>query len=145
MLAAWLLCLLTLSSCGSAYYLKRAQKNLEKAQEKGATWSRDTVYMPVEIVRPETRVDTLVKWAEAIRDTIRVTKDRTVTKVLIKPGEPVYVSTYVPADTVVKEIPTYITNTIEAKKSRPTWWDFIVGLLIAIVLTYIIARLTGRR
>jgi len=134
-LAAWLLCL---SSCGSGYYLKKAQKAIEKAQEKGATWSRDTIYQQVETVRPEIRVDTLVKWADAVRDTITVTKEKVTTKVLIKPGQPVYVHTIVKPDTVVKKVPVYITNTINVKKAHPTWADLFLALSIAVVVTWLV-------
>src|SRR5690349_17145665 len=70
---------LFLTSCSPAGKLKRAQKLIDKAEQAGAKWSVDTVYITKEVIVPERVLDTLVRYVN-LTDTITVTENNVVTK-----------------------------------------------------------------
>lgn len=117
----WLILLsLAIVSCGPAIKLKRAEKLIAEAGELGAKWKSDTVKTTIEVVRPEIRIQTVTKILPG--DTIIREKDRIIQKIIRLPGDSIIVETFVPADTIRKEVPVYITRTISAGYTK---WELI--------------------
>lgn len=127
-LAAIFLWLLT--SCGPAHKVRKAEQLLEQAGELGAKWHSDTVKTTVEVVRPEIKTVTVTKILPG--DTVIQEKENVITKIIRLPGDSIIVETTVKADTVYKEVPTYITKTISAGYTQ---WELIGSTLGGILFT----------
>lgn len=128
--------LLILSSCSASNQLKRANKLISKAEAKGATWSIDTVFQTIEIVRESIKLDTVVDYTT---DTIVVTKDKLITKVLINEKEKkVYIESKLPADTVVKVVTHTVTKTITAGKNNILW--IVLAVIAGVVVVRVVLR-----
>lgn len=131
-----------LTACSPVHKLKRAEKLIEQAGELGAKWKVDTVKTTVEIPVPEIRFKEIVKVLPG--ETVEVTKDKTVVKIVRLPGDSILVDVYHPADTVYKEVPVTVTRTISAGYTR---WQLIgtsLGAVLFVVLIGIGAyRLLG--
>lgn len=127
-------------SCGANYHLRKAEQHIRKAEIKGAKVSADTVYKEIEVIRPEVRVDTLVKEVN-FSDTIYVEKDRVVTKVKVNTVEKkVFVETICPPDTVKIEVPVVVNRDI---KSGIGTMQIILYIIVALAVGYV-ARSVSR-
>jgi hypothetical protein len=118
-----------LSSCGPASKLRRAEKLIAKAEQRGAVWHSDTLMQVVEIPVPEVKTDTVFESVEG--DTVTITKDRLEIKYVNLPGEKIYLAGKCKSDTVYKETEKIITKTIHAPKKESVikwWWLLITGL-----------------
>jgi len=134
-----ILLLIILTSCGPAYYLKRAERNLKKAEMLGAKITPDTVYATRSIIVPEYKVDTVFKQVE-FTDTLRLETTKVLTKVKVNyQDRMVYVNSICKADTVIKRIPITVTKTIEAKAGIP-WWVWAVFGFSAVIITVLLFR-----
>lgn len=134
-----LLLSISLLSCGPAYYLKRAERNLKKAEMLGAKVSPDTIYVTKEIIVPEHTIDTVFEQVE-FRDTIRLENTKVLTKVKVNyQDRTVYVKSICKTDTIVKRVPITITKTIEAKGGLP-WWVWAIFGFSAVVITALLFR-----
>lgn len=128
---------LLLSGCKAGYHLKRAKHHIRKAEEKGATWSRDTIYKQIEVIRPEIRTDTILQ--TKVGDTVRIIKERLKLVYVRLPGDSVYIEGECESDTVRVEVPVTVTNTIKAPPDKVRWWMWLLigigaGVLVAAIL-----------
>jgi hypothetical protein len=131
----YLIIAILLSSCGSAFHLKQAERHLRKAEIKGAKVRVDTVYKTISVIVPETRIDTVLT-VQNFRDTITLEKDKIVTKIKFDTlTRRLYVHTLQKADTVFIEVPFTVTKQI---KSGWLWWWLIVAALAGSGLSIII-------
>lgn len=123
-----------LTACSPVHKLKRAEKLIEQAGELGAKWKVDTVKTTVEIPVPEIRFKEIVKVLPG--ETVEVTKDKTVVKIVRLPGDSILVDVYHPADTVYKEVPVTVTRTISAGYTK---WQLIGSVLGGILFVGLMA------
>lgn len=129
-----IICIL-LVSCGPASKLKRAERLIAKAEAEGATWKVDTVYREIQVYTPKIEVDTLV---QNVTDTIVVQKDKLITKVKVNYlDREVYIKSKCDADTVYQKVYHTITKQIKVK-SRPTYWDLIIAVIVALFFGYLL-------
>lgn len=127
-----------LSGCSPAGKLKRAQKLIDKAEQAGAKWKVDTVYISKEVIVPERVLDTLVRYVNRT-DTITVTENNVITKIKYNTKEKnVFVHTVCPKDTVRIEVPVQVTKEIKAGASV---WDIIKICLLVAVVAALLSRL----
>jgi hypothetical protein len=106
---------LILSSCGPNFYLRKAERNLKKAIDKGAVITADTVFIEKQVFIPEVKTDTVFESQEG--DTVVIQKDRLKIKYVNLPGEKVYIEGKCESDTVFIKTPVAVTKTIKAGKS----------------------------
>lgn len=136
----YLVLVLLLSSCGSAYHLKRAKMHLLKAEAKGATINSDTVYITKEVIVPQVQVDTLLRITQ---DTITISEDRVLTKILIDTvTNTVFVSSTCLPDTVRIKVPVLVETEIKAKGL--TGFKLVGWLFLAFLAGAILSRLFWR-
>jgi|SRR5690606_5678106 len=133
----YILAVIMLGGCKADYHLKRARHHIQKAELKGATWTRDTIYKQIEVIRPEIRTDTIVK--TKVGDTVRIEKDRLKVVYVRLPGDSVYIEGECAPDTVRIEVPVTVTNEIKAPPAKVKWWQWLligigVGVLVAAIL-----------
>lgn len=124
---------LFLLSCGPASKLRRAERLISKAEEKGATWRVDTVYKEVPLIVSQVKKDTVFESLPG--DTVVIEKERLRVKYVKLPGDSVFIEGECKADTVYKEVPVTVTKTIEAKGGINWYWLVVValaGLLIGL-------------
>lgn len=127
--------LITLSSCGPAGKLRRANRLIDQAVAAGATVKTDTIFVTKTVVVPETHFDTVLTKVN-FTDTITVEKDKVVTKVKINTvTKEVFVSTKCPERIKEVKVPVQVFKTISAgyTKWRVTWMTglgFLLGLVI---------------
>lgn len=129
----FILLAMSLSSCGVGHYLRKAERALKKAEQLGAVITPDTVYKEIPVMVPEVHTDTVFKSVEG--DTVIIEKDRLKIKYVRLPGEKVYIEGECEADTVRVTVPVTVTREIKTK-GRPTWWDFIIMVLVCLVIGY---------
>jgi hypothetical protein len=127
--------LLTLcSSCGPGYHLRRAEHHIEKAEKKGALWTRDTVFQKMKFTIPGVEVKFTPRVLSSGSPMI-FTKDSVITKVLIVKGksgrDTIRVETKCPDQIVEKDVPVAIDNTISSNKSL--WYYAGWFALVAVV------------
>jgi hypothetical protein len=123
--------LIGLQSCGVNYHLKRAKHHQEKAIEKGAVVTSDTIFQTTTVTIPERVTDTLIQNV-SFRDTITITKDRIVTKVKINLRDSaVYVAVKCPEEKKEVKTAAIVNTTIEAKPGfwKRLKWYLIVGAI----------------
>ena len=135
-LIAGLIIIFLLFSCGSAYHLRRAAYHVRKAEEKGATWKRDTVYQKIEVVRPEIRTDTVFQ--TKVGDTVVIEKDRLKVVYVRLPGDSVFIKGECKTDTVRIEVPTVVNNEIKAAPPKVKWWQWLlIGMGVSLILVFL--------
>lgn len=135
------------ASCSPSNQLRRANRLIAKAEAGGAKWSEttktDTIFVVKEVPVPGVEVDTV---ANLTADTIIVTKDRVITKVLVNTHtKKVYVKTTVKPDTI--KVKTYytITKTVSKQlKAGFSLFQVIGGIIFGIVLGALLGRLLWR-
>lgn len=138
----WLLFIVVLVGCNSAErHLARARRQIAKAEAAGATWSHDTVYKNVTTIVPSVSHDSVYDY-RYVRDTLTIRSERLVVKVHVDTvHKKVFVYGECAADTIIKQVPVVVTNTIESKeKTLPWWWIvfLIAGILVATIIKNII-------
>jgi hypothetical protein len=135
----YLILAMLLTSCGPAYYLKRAERNIKKAEMLGAKITPDTVYVTRNIIVPEYQTDTVFERVE-FTDTFRLETTKVLTKVKVNyQDRTVYVKSICKADTIIKRVPVTVTKTIEAKAGIP-WWVWAVFGFSAVIITVLLFR-----
>jgi len=133
-----LLVVIMISSCSPAGMLKRAGRLIKKAEQRGAKWGSDTIYIDREVITKEVKLDTLIKQVD-FRDTMTVVKDRIVTKVKVDVKEKtVYVDSKCKSDTVKIHVPVEVTKTIQAGIST---WDVIKLSLLIVIVAILLTKL----
>lgn len=137
LLAIMIISLIALVSCGPNYYLKRAERNLKKAEQLGAKITPDTVYIERNIFIPEVSKDTIF---QAIKgDTVFIHKDRLSIRYIKLQGDSVFIRGQC-RDSIIKiKEPVYINKTITAECGLP-WWVYVVFGLSALVITVLCFR-----
>lgn len=120
-----------LSGCGPSFYLKKAERALNKAEQLGAKVTADTVYKNIEVITPKIEFDTVLRQVN-FRDTITVTKDNVITRLKINTvTKEIFVHTECPPDTVRIKVPIIVNKEI---KAGATTWDLVIGgIVMAIV------------
>lgn len=133
--------ILLLSSCSSAVHLKKAERQIKKAEQKGATWKSDTTFKVIQLKTDPVKVQFEPK-PLIFNDTIyfRDTVTRVETKVIVKQNETVLASTNCPETIKYVKVPITVHRTIKAKIPI-TWWDLIVAVIIALGVGYVIRML----
>ena len=116
-----------IASCGPASKLRRAEKLIGKAEQQGAVWRVDTVIQKIPVPYPEIQVKEVHHALPG--DTVVIEKERLKVKVLRLPGDTIEVEAKCESDTILVEVPTVVTKTIEAKSGIPWWWLVIAGLV----------------
>lgn len=113
---------------------------MRMAIKKGAQVTRDTITIETETIIPQIEKDTVFIQPE-IGDTIVIEKEKLKIKYVRLPGDTVYLSGEVKADTIIqiREIPC--DTTIEAPPDRMKWWHWILiclgfGLVVAIITRF---------
>lgn len=130
--------LIFLSGCSPAGKLKRANRLIEKAEQAGAKWSVDTVFITKEVIVPERHIDTVLSYRN-LTDTITVEKEKVITKVKFDiKTHTVYVHTDCPPDTLKIEVPVTVTKEIKAGAST---WDIIKICILVAVVSILLTRL----
>lgn len=127
------------TSCGPAYYLRKAERAIKKAEQLGAQVKLDTVFQEVKITVPELKVDTLVKY-RTLNDTITVVKNRVVTRVKVDTvTKEVFVETKCPERTRIVQVPYQVTKEIKAT-GKLIWWHLIIAGLVGAGLVALFKR-----
>jgi hypothetical protein len=136
-LALWI----TISSCGPAGKLRRANRLIDQAVAAGATVKTDTVFVTKTVIVPETHFDTVLTRVN-LTDTITVEKDKVITKVKINTvTKEVFVSTKCPERIKEVKVPVQVFKTISAgyTKWRVTWMTGL-GWLIGFIMGTFLGR-----
>ena len=128
-----------LSSCGPSFYLKRAERAIKKAEQLGATVSRDTSFIDKSVVVPEVKTDTIFK--PQLGDTIFISKDKLKIKYVKLPGDSVFIEGKCEADTVRIKVPVTITKKI---KAGATTWDLIILAIVCLIVGFILGLFKRR-
>jgi hypothetical protein len=128
----YLFIFLVLTGCSSSYHLKKAERQIKRAEAKGAKWKIDTVFSTVSLKVQPLKVQFTPK-PLIYKDTIYFEKEKVVTKVFTKEGKTIYVETDCPERIIERKVPVTVVKTIEAKIPI-TWGKFILWVFIAFVL-----------
>ena len=130
--------LLSLTSCGANYYLKKAERALKKAEQLGAVVTSDTVYVDRTITVPEFRTDTLIM-AMNFNDTIRIENERIKWKVKVNTVEKkVFVEAA--CKPVIKTINVPV-EVIKETKAGFSLQDLIGLVIIALIVGGVLAKI----
>lgn len=132
---------LVVAGCGPASKLRRAERLIAKAELQGAKWHIDTVFKIVPVTTKLVERDTVV--LNAPGDTIVITKDKLRVKLKVM-RDSIYVNGECLPDTIKVIVPVQVTKTIEAPKGI-TWWEAVLGIILAFVIGYVVRLLTGRK
>lgn len=111
--------------------LRRAERLIKKAEQNGAVWKTDTVFLDKEVITEKLVTDTLTEFTT---DTIRITKDRIVTVVKVSP-KTIYVRSECLPDTIRIKVPVTVTKILhapESKYSMKWWWLIIVACIFTL-------------
>lgn len=110
-----------LSSCSSAWHLK-------KAIQKGAKVTRDTVIVEVQkdVIIPEVKTDTI--FSSLPGDTVTISKERLEIKYVRLPGEKVYIEGECKSDTVTVTVEVPCGQTTEISAGYSLWEIIIFGI-----------------
>lgn len=146
MLLRALLLLVLLAGCSPSFkadkHLRKAKKHILKAESFGATWSTDTIYKEIAVIRPEVRHDTVIRVLNG--DTVVLEKDRLKIKILRLPGDSIFVQGECKADTVKIEVPVVVNKEI---KCPPDKWKipaFVFGGIIVLFIAALLFMLNRR-
>lgn len=131
-------------------HLKRSKRQYDKAISKGYKSKTDSIYQIDSIFVDRVRVDTLVNVKE-LRDTFTITKDRLITKLLIR-NDSILVESECQADTIIEnrlvEVncdPIFIKQSFLESIGIDTIFKKILFSLFSILfIVIIILILTGR-
>lgn len=132
---------LILCGCSAAHKLKRAEKLIAKAEEKGAKWHVDTITVEVPVFVPQTRVDSVI--VSEPGDTVVITKDRLKLKYVRLQGDTVFIAAECAADTIYKQVPVTVVKTIKAKGGIKWWWLLVAAAAGMILGRFVIKTLLG--
>lgn len=122
-----------LSSCGANFHLRKAERQLRKAQIKGAVINADTIFKSVPIITDRFVHDTVV---QRLVNTDTLTIDHIRYRIKLKYDtitRTEFVQVECKPDTIVREVPVQITRTITAEKGVD-WGLGIIFFVIAISL-----------
>lgn len=125
-----------LSSCGANFHLRKAERQLRKAQIKGAVINADTIFKSVPIITDRFVHDTVV---QRLVNTDTLTIDHIRYKIKMKYDtftRTEFVQVECKPDTIIKEVPVQIIKTIDAEHGDTYWWAFLFffSVIIAIAL-----------
>jgi hypothetical protein len=148
-----LLFIVTLTSCGPAYHLRKAEEHIEKAKELGAKFRSDTTHTdiatpsseteaskPFETVRtdqglPVDRGNELDdSFMDILHDTVTIETTKWRTKTFFDTVErKVYQKVFIKGDTI--RVPMEVNNSTEATGTREIfkWVSFLLVLLIILI------------
>lgn len=154
-----LLLVVIMSGCGvlrpsddkkAARHLRKSKKHERLAIGYGAVIYPDTVFTEVKVLVPEVRFDTLVR-VQNWTDTIVVSKDKVITRVVVKPEtKEVYIDSKCDTVWVVEKYPSTITKRIEVpvtkeKKAMFIFLGILTGMGITFLLIWLIQRFVKRK
>ncbi len=129
--------IILLSGCAAgkaARKLKRAERLIAKAEEAGAQWHTQTIYVQDTVFITETRVDSLI--VSKPGDTVTITKDRLKLKYVRLAGDTVFIDAECAADTIIKKVPVTVVKTIKAKGGIKWWW-ILVALGVGVITGFV--------
>jgi len=145
----------SLSGCGAAWHIKRAEKHIAKAEEKGAKWRNetrmDTVYKDTAVYIAGVEMDSSFDLSGSpTPDTIVITKDNIITKVVVNTVKgKAYVKTVKVPETKYVRVPVIVNRNItRTLKAGITNWQ-VVGLcsfffVLAFMLGYMYPMLSRK-
>lgn len=135
----YIIILILLTSCGPAAYLKRAERSIAKAKEKGAVVKSDTTFhtFKVEGAKGEFNLGDIIFQRKdnvherpILKDTI-IYKDRIKIKV---EKEKIFVE----CPDVKEEVPVAINTNISAGYTN---WDLIKLALVALIVGFLLGKI----
>lgn len=129
---------LLLISCGPNYYLRRAERNLKKAEMLGAQIGSDTIYKYVNVYVPDVKKDTV--FTSKPGDTIYISKDRLRIKYVNLPGDSVFIKGECKDSIITVKHPIVINRTIKSVRNKLPWWVYAVFGVCALVITVLCFR-----
>lgn len=142
-----ILALIILSGCSAGWKLRKAKRLIIEAEQMGATWTWDTVWVDrqIHIPGPEVRVPFPVYRDTVIyRDSVRIEIKWKLSK--ITKTDTVEVKVKCPDNDIKQHSPVSVHNTINAPKDarvaawyRPAFW--IVQGILLLILALIIRRI----
>lgn len=132
--------LVSLSGCSdkATRYARKSEEFRKKAIAAGAIIKPDTFYKPVAFFIPQVKTDTIFESHPG--DTVRIEKERLRIKYVNLPGDSVYIYGESKADTVIKEMPVTVTNTIECPPKDNKWMWIALALGALIVVIFLVKR-----
>lgn len=127
-----ILLLLAMCSCSASWHLNQAIK-------KGSKITTDTVRIETETIIPRIEKDTV--FLSQIGDTVILEKERLKIKYVRLPGDTVYLSGEVQADTVIKVVEIPCDKTITAPPNKFKWYHWVLvclgfGVVVAILTRF---------
>jgi hypothetical protein len=125
-------------SCGPNFYLRKAERALNKAEQLGANVSRDTIFIEKIVTVPEVKTDTVFSSTEG--DTVYISKERLKLKYVNLPGDSVFIEGKCEADTVKITVPVTITKEISAPKGFWYYFPWILVLIVVIAVYQLFRR-----
>ena len=134
--------LIGMSGCGAPHYLRKSQRALKKAIQKGAVINPDTVFQTVTVTVPGVRTDSVFVPGEG--DTVVIEKDRLQIRYINLPGDTVEISGKCAPDTVIKKIPYTVTQnvTVPVKDNKWKWIAIGLGMLLLVIFLVRLAPIT---
>jgi hypothetical protein len=136
--------LMTLSSCGVNYHLRKSQKHLEKAIAKGVKIASDTTWKTLPVITPEIKFETTLKPVN-VKDTL-IARDKesgAATKVFIHKTDTlirsVFIQTTCGQDTVFIKVPVAVNTEISSPKDNKWKW-IAMALGLVLILGLILKR-----
>jgi hypothetical protein len=133
--------LIAVVGCGPAAKLRRAQKLIAKAEMLGAKWHTDTVWKDTYHYIPRVERDSV--FLNVPGDTVVIEKERLRVKVKVN-HDSIYVKGECLPDTVEVKVPVVVNKSIEAPQ-KITWWEAVLGVLLAFVIGYGVCWITKKR
>ena len=132
---------MVMTSCGPAAKLRRAEKLINKAEEMGARWHVDTIYVTDTLIFHSVKADTVTLIKPG--DTVVLEKERLRVSVVRLRGDSIFVQGECLPDTVIKKVPVTVVKTIKAKGGIKWWW-LVVALAVGTFLgRFVIKALLG--
>jgi hypothetical protein len=139
-LVFWVALLLILTSCGANYHAQRAKHHINKAKEKGAMISVDTVYKEVDIIVPKREYITQVEY-KTLHDTIRI--ENTEVKVKLR-VDTVSKTVFVHAECKPDTVTVTVKVPCEQVKTGKSVWHFVGYGALLLLLGLVVGRLFWR-
>ena len=129
---------LIISSCGPTFYLKRAERDLKRAEQLGAKIKTDTVWIDKIVYVHEYKTDTLFKQVD-FRDTVTLETTKVLTKVKVNTvTKEVYIKSVCKSDTVKIKVPVTIIKKIKAGHSN---WDMGILAIVVLLVGAVLSRI----
>lgn len=133
----YLIIILVLCSCSANNKLRRAERLIKEAENKGAVWHVDTVYKEIPVFIDSVRVDSI--FVAKVGDTVVIEKERLKLRYIRLAGDSVFIEAECKADTVYQKVPITVTKTIEAKTN---WiYFFALGFGVCLLMFILIGKL----